>query len=114
MDNDAAGRVRLVTIFDNNNSYSNIYSADNASWSNIEYTGNAPTGATMAKIRLRFYDISYNWDDDATIYVDNAIYTDNEGLTNLIPDGGFKNWPITNTVETPEFSPTKGVHYTAQ
>lgn len=114
LDNDAAGRVRLVIIFDNNNSYSSIYSEDNASWSNIEYTGNVPTGATTAKIRLRFYDISSNWDGDATVYVDNAIYTDNGGLTNLIPDGGFENWPATNTVETPEFSPAEGVYYTAQ
>ncbi len=113
LDNDAGGRIRMVIVWSTGNDYTSIYSTDDANWTTLEYTGNVPTGATTAQIRLRFYDVSAGWDGDAVIYVDNAIFSENEGA-NLIPDGGFESWPSADAVVTPEFSPAGGVYNTAQ
>lgn len=98
-DNTDAGRVRMVLAFsDGTNNYSSVYSVDQASWQTLNITGTVPSAATSVIIRLRFYDesgFSANG-NTATVYVDNAIYTENGG-SNLVINGGFENWPAPDT-----------------
>jgi len=91
-DNDIAGRVRMAIIWDTENQYSSIYSEDMDSWQTLELTDTVPEGATTAFIRLRFYDINSNWDGDASMIIDNAIYSEDDGVTNLIANPSFENW----------------------
>ncbi|MCT4589839.1 MAG: choice-of-anchor J domain-containing protein [Carboxylicivirga sp.] len=109
LDNTNAGRVRMVIIWNNDYGYSDVYSADNASWQTLTYEGTVPDGATSAKIRLRFYDSS-GWNGSATVYVDNARYTEGTG-SNLITDGGFENWAAAGTLELT--TPNGGESYDA-
>ncbi|WP_430811722.1 MULTISPECIES: T9SS type A sorting domain-containing protein [unclassified Carboxylicivirga] len=113
LDNTDAGRVRMVIIWSSGNDYQNIYSEDNANWQTLEYAGTVPSGATTAQIRLRFYDSSPGFaanGNSATVYVDNARYTENGG-SNLITDGGFELWSAVGTLEVT--APNGGESYTA-
>ena len=93
-DNDAGGRVRMAIIWSTGNDYQNIYSIDQDSWQTLTYSGNVPTGATNAKIRVRFYDVGAGWDGDASVYIDNAIYSEDGGTTNLITNASFEDWSL--------------------
>jgi len=75
-DNDAAGRVRLgVKFYDAektflNNEFSNQYSADGPAWAELTYTIEAPADAAFARGFVRMYDVSADWDNDATVNID--------------------------------------------
>lgn len=79
-DNDAAGRVTIKFMwFDNDDvlpttTYTNVYSADNASWQQLTASDAAPTTATKVKVGFRFYDVSASWDGDATNYLDDVTF----------------------------------------
>lgn len=112
-DNDPAGRIRMTIAWDSGNEWLNVYSADSEDWQTLTLTGSVPTGATTAQIRMRFYDVSADWDGDATLYVDNAIYTENGGTDNLIINGDFEDWTevIDGTITLT--SPNGGEYYDA-
>lgn len=76
-DNDIAGRARLCVIYEGADNYFGDYSTDMDSWQQLTYTDLVPSGATSAEFQIRFYDISGDWDGDATIIVDNVIYENN-------------------------------------
>ena len=90
LDNDVAGRVRLNIIWDTNTDYQG-YSLDDPAWQTLTYSGTVPTGATSAYVRLRFYDVSTDWDGDATIYLDDVSYEETAG-TNLVLNPSFESW----------------------
>lgn len=102
-DNDPGGRVRMVIAWGASNSYSDVYSVDDANVQTLTMTGTVPTGETTAQIKLRFYDVSGGWTGSATVWVDNANY--NEGGANLIPDGGFENWLYSPTISNIAINP---------
>jgi len=106
-DDDTFGRVRLVIAFnDGSNYYSNVYSVDTAGYKTYQITGTVPTGADSAQIKLRFYDQNGFTPGSATIWVDNAIFT--QGGGNLILDGGFENW---TTPQAPENHMVDAAYY---
>jgi hypothetical protein len=112
-DNDAAGRIRMTIAWDSGNEWLNVYSADSEDWQTLTLTGSVPTEATTAQIRMRFYDVSDDWDGDATIYVDNAIYTEGGGTDNLITNGDFENWTELVNGTLTLTSPNGGESYAA-
>ena len=73
-DNDPAGRARLCIIYEGASNYYGTYSEDMAGWQQLTYTNLVPAGATSAEFQIRFYDVSSNWDGDATVFVDNVVY----------------------------------------
>ncbi|RLD49226.1 MAG: hypothetical protein DRI88_00925 [Bacteroidetes bacterium] len=73
-DNDPAGRARLCIIYEGAANYYGTYSEDMAGWQQLTYTNLVPAGATSAEFQIRFYDVSSNWDGDATVFVDNVVY----------------------------------------
>lgn len=99
LDNDAQGRVRIGIFFGVSSTYNTAYTADNPAWQTNTWTGTVPAGATTAVIRIRCYDVTAGWDGDASVIVDNIIYTENGG-SNLLPNGGLEIW------ETPVLLPT--------
>lgn len=80
-DNEIAGRARLCVIYEGADNYYGDYSADMDSWQQLTYTDLVPSGATSAEFQIRFYDISGDWDGDATIIVDNVVYEANTTVT---------------------------------
>lgn len=80
-DNEIAGRARLCVIYEGADNYYGDYSADMDSWQQLTYTDLVPSGATSAEFQIRFYDISGDWDGDATIIVDNVVYETNTTVT---------------------------------
>lgn len=80
-DNEIAGRARLCVIYEGADNYFGDYSADMDSWQQLTYTDLVPSGATSAEFQIRFYDISGDWDGDATIIVDNVVYETNTTVT---------------------------------
>jgi len=109
-DNTNAGRVRMSLAFNDGTNVYDVYSVDNVNWQTLTTTGTVPTTATTVKIRLRFYDESAGWTangSQATVYVDNAIFTENGGA-NLVVNGGFESWPATDTPPQATFIPTDG------
>ncbi|MCF8347622.1 MAG: choice-of-anchor J domain-containing protein, partial [Bacteroidales bacterium] len=82
-DNDLAGRARLCIIYEGADNYYGNYSEDMAEWQQITYTDLVPDGATSATFQVRFYDISAEWDGDATVIVDNVVF---EGNTTVYPE----------------------------
>ena len=80
-DNDPAGRLRLtVEWYDNtqtyiNWNYGNTYSVDNTEWQQYDYEIAALSNAAYAKIKIRMYDVSADWDGDATCYLDDVTFT---------------------------------------
>ncbi len=95
-DNDIAGRARLCIIYEGADNYYGDYSADMDSWQQITYSDIIPEGATSAQFQIRFYDISGDWDGDATVIVDNVVY---EGNSTINPEP--TNYP-TDFVATAE------------
>ncbi|MCP4581520.1 MAG: MBL fold metallo-hydrolase [candidate division Zixibacteria bacterium] len=75
-DNDPAGRFRLCFISDDGNSYPDYYSSDQAGWQHLGYTWVAPLGATWVVVQPRMYDVSSNWDGNATVYIDDIVFSD--------------------------------------
>ncbi len=78
-DNDPAGKVRLnIEWYDASQSYISTswgnYSSDGTTWQEVSYTATAPTNASYAKVKFRFYDISSNWDGDAVFYIDSVEF----------------------------------------
>jgi len=88
-DNDLAGRARLCIIYEGADNYYGNYSEDMAEWQQITYTDLVPDGATSATFQVRFYDISAEWDGNATVIVDNVVF---EGNTTVYPEPS--NYPI--------------------
>lgn len=76
-DNDAAGRARLCIIWEGTDNYYGDYSEDMDSWQELAFTDLVPAGATSATFQIRFYDVSADWDGDATVIVDNVIFEAN-------------------------------------
>ncbi len=82
-DNDAAGRARLCIIYEGADNYYGDYSIDMTEWQQLSYTAPVPDGATSATFQIRFYDISADWDGDATVIVDHVVF---EGNTAVYPE----------------------------
>jgi len=76
-DNDIAGRARLCIIYEGADNYYGDYSSDMDEWQQLVYTEFVPDGATSATFQIRFYDISDDWDGDATVIVDNVVFEQN-------------------------------------
>ena len=85
-DNDPAGRVRVVIRwYDSGGSlisgFYGDYSTDSAGWQYLRSGAQtAPSGAVTANVEIRCYDVSDDWDGDATVYVDDATFCDNSCL----------------------------------
>jgi hypothetical protein len=91
-DNDDAGRVRMSVIWSTGNDYQEVYSVDQDSWQTLTYSGTVPSDVTTAYVKIRFYDVGANWDGDAVVYIDNAVYSEDGGTTNLIANASFEDW----------------------
>lgn len=76
-DNDIAGRARICIIYEGADNFFGDYSEDMDSWQELTYSDLVPAGATSAEFQIRFYDISGDWDGDATVIVDNVVYEAN-------------------------------------
>ena len=76
-DNDIAGRARLCIIYEGADNYYGDYSSDMDEWQQLTYSDIVPEGATSAKFQIRFYDVSADWDGDATVIVDNVVFEQN-------------------------------------
>jgi hypothetical protein len=75
MDNDTAGRIRINVEFYNVNYLSlkkeyGGYTSDNAEWTEMTHEIAAPDGAAFARAFVRLYDVSENWDNDASVFID--------------------------------------------
>ena len=76
MDNEVAGRLRpALTFYDADkvkldSEYSSTYSEDGADWVQMEYTIAAPAGTAFVRAFVRMYDVSADWDGDATVFID--------------------------------------------
>ncbi len=85
-DNDPDGRVRVVIRwYDNTDTfisgYYGDYTTDTAGWQYLRSgSQTAPSGAVTAHAEIRCYDVS-GWDGNATVYVDDATFCDNECLS---------------------------------
>ncbi len=94
-DNDIAGRLRLCfEWYDSGQaylsaSYSGVYSSDSAAWVEYSFAANAAAGAAYGKILIRQYDISGDWDGDATVFVDDVTLFEGTGGANQPPEIGF-------------------------
>ncbi len=76
-DNDPAGRFRLCFISsDGNNSYPENYSSDQAGWQHLGYTWVAPATSEWVIVQPRMYDVSSSWDGNATVYIDDIVFSD--------------------------------------
>ncbi len=82
-DNDLAGRARLCIIYEGADNYYGDYSSDMDEWQQLVYTEFVPDGATSATFQIRFYDVSADWDGDATVIVDNVVFEQN---TTIYPE----------------------------
>jgi len=93
-------RIRFINA-DNTgtNATSASYSVDNTNYQTLTLAGTAPATAVKAYVIIRIYDVTASWTGSGTFYLDNAIYTENGGTTNLIPNGGFENWIQPNIPE---------------
>ncbi len=76
-DNDIAGRARLCIIYEGADNYYGDYSSDMDEWQQLTYSDIVPEGATSATFQIRFYDVSADWDGDATVIVDNVVFEQN-------------------------------------
>ncbi len=94
-DNDPAGRARLCIIYNAGTNYYGAFSNDGDLWESITYNGTVPAGATKAVLQIRFYDVSTDWDGDATVLVDNASLT-LDGGSNLVLNADFEEWTDLN------------------
>ena len=73
-DNEIAGRARLCIIYEGADNYFGDYSSDMDTWQQLTYSDLVPNGATSAEFQIRFYDISGDWDGDATVIVDHVVF----------------------------------------
>ena len=90
-DNDPAGRARIALIWEGaSNSYGS-YSQDNTDWQTLVLQGTVPDGATSVQLRVRFYDVSSDWDGDATVFVDSLFLSFNSGQ-NKVLNPGLELW----------------------
>jgi hypothetical protein len=81
-DNDPAGRIMLVLYWVGaNTTWTNQYSSDQDSWQQLTYSGSVPDGATGLQVGFRFYDVSANWDGDATLYIDDVSYVSSTSVS---------------------------------
>ena len=79
-DNDMAGRARLCIIYEGADNYYGEYSSDMDEWQQLVYTEFVPDGAISATFQIRFYDVSADWDGDATVIVDNVVFEQNTSV----------------------------------
>ena len=81
LDNEPGGRARVtIRWYDSGGSfisgYYGDYTSDNASWQQVTSgSQTAPAGAVEAHIEIRVYDVSAGWTGSATVYVDDAEFT---------------------------------------
>lgn len=96
-DNDNAGKVLIAVLFDDATYQYSAYSTrvnDQANWQTITITGAVSATATSAYVQIRFDNNTEGfWVGQATIYVDNARYTE-DGGSNLITNYSFETWEI--------------------
>ena len=76
-DNDIAGRARLCITYEGADNYYGDYTEDMEDWQQLVYSDLVPEGAVTAQFQVRFYDISGDWDGDATVIVDNVVFEAN-------------------------------------
>ncbi len=80
LDNDPAGRARIsIRWLDDSGGYISTdyseYTADTLAWEIVTTNAvQAPIGADSAMVQVRLYDVSSNWDGEATLYVDHASF----------------------------------------
>lgn len=110
-DNDPAGRARVVisTYDSSKNHLTNhygTYSSDSTTWQEktISFT---PTVSGYIRAMVRFYDISAEWDGDATIYLDDWAIT-NHVSYNLF-DGAIDSWSSLHPPSVPLIAGTEGI-----
>jgi hypothetical protein len=95
LDNDPGAEVNQRIVFldaanAGTNSTSTVYSANNASFQTLTYSGTAPATAVKAYVVIRMYDVAASWTGSGTFNLDNASFT--QGGSNLIPNPGFESW----------------------
>ena len=57
------------------NQYSNDYTVDSADWQQMTLTQTAPDLAVYARAYVRMYDVSSDWDGDASVAIDDWSLT---------------------------------------
>ncbi|MEA1874712.1 MAG: T9SS type A sorting domain-containing protein [Bacteroidota bacterium] len=92
-DNDIAGKARIALSFDGTNEWGG-YSNDGTDWELLEMTGIVPDGVTTGTVFFRFYDITGDWDGDFECILDNVVYSEDGGTTNLVTNASFENWEV--------------------
>ena len=53
-----------------NNEFSNQYSTDDPAWAQLTHTVEAPADTAFIRGFVRMYDVSADWDNDATVNID--------------------------------------------
>ena len=89
-DADTAGRVRIWGYWRDSGggslgSIETAYTDDEGAWTTFEVTAEAPIGAVTLDYYFRFYDVSANWDGDATVYIDNVELLEDSGVPTAEP-----------------------------
>jgi predicted extracellular nuclease len=92
-DNDIAGKARIALSFDGANEWGG-YSNDGTDWELVEMSDTVPDGVTTGTFFFRFYDISADWDGDFECILDNVVYSEDGGTTNLVDNASFENWEV--------------------
>ncbi len=90
----------MCVIYDAGGNYYGSYTADDANWQNLSYSGTVPSGATTAHLQVRFYDVSAGWNGQANVLIDHASLTLNGG-SNLLPNADFESWPPSTDTQPP-------------
>lgn len=94
LDNTNAGRTRCGLGFGtagiNWNDF-NTYSADQATFQTLTFSGTVPEGETTGYVEVRFYDVAANWAGSAMNIIDNITVT-LDGGSNLVVNGSFEDW----------------------
>ncbi len=66
------------------------FTADNADWQTISWSGTVPAGAVKAYVWIKCYD-DPGFTPPVDFYLDNTSFTENGGA-NLVPNGNFESW----------------------
>jgi hypothetical protein len=99
LDNTNAGRTRIGIGWNGAaidwNAFPD-YSADQASFQTLTYSGTVPTATTTAYVEVRFYDETTGWatnGNQATNIIDNMTCK-LDGGANLVANGSFETWGV--------------------
>jgi hypothetical protein len=110
LDNDPGAEINQRIRFINadgtgSNATSGVFSADNAEFQTLTFTGTSPATAVKAYVIIRIYDVTASWTGSGTFHIDNASFTEGGGTTNLIANWSFEEWtPPTNLPEILSYS----------